>query len=406
MKKYTFQIALAILLILGLNSCQESSSSTSQDIKRVSIENASSLMITSDGANNNKLLKTTASNDVEEVQYFNENEEPLESSPVPSNIFEVNDDYVILCFDYDNIAHLVRKFDGATFDLTPLGVPHYIINNGQWEGPRNRKRVQTDAAGNIYYIKGSEDPLVKVDITNLYALTGSVLTLPDDQVHDFIVNPDGNVAYKSWGTNSGDRIKKANGGIYTLPDNNFWLNLMGNINYSTYLTGPSNYVVDLSINSSSGVVSADTTITSEQIFMSSGGTYEFTFSDKIVAIYNQIIELDNITNTPTTINYTLTGNLEHADASSDHIFLLTKNGGNRILSKLNKDTYFSQDLLSTNADGYDIYDFSVNENNVITFYAIRLVDGLKVLGEINAAGTVTILSSSISNPVIQLQRIN
>ena len=119
MKKYTFQIALAILLILGLNSCQESSSSTSQDIKRVSIENASSLMITSDGANNNKLLKTTASNDVEEVQYFNENEEPLESSPVPSNIFEVNDDYVILCFDYDNIAHLVHKFDGATFDLTP-----------------------------------------------------------------------------------------------------------------------------------------------------------------------------------------------------------------------------------------------------------------------------------------------
>lgn len=406
MTKYTVHIIMAMILIFGLNSCQEDEVNTPQEIIHITIENSSSLMITSDGASNNKLLKTTATNEVEEVQYLNANEEPVEISPVPSNIFEVNDDFIILCFDNDNIAHLVRKSDGATFDLTPLGAPYYIINDGQWGGPRNRRRVQTDAAGNIYYIKGYSAPLVKVNITNPNELTGAVLTLSDDEVRDFIVNPEGNVAYKSWGANSGDRIKKANGGIYTLPDNNFWLNLNGNINYSTNLVSSTNYVIDLSINSSSGIVTADTTTTSQHIFMSSGGTYEFTFSDKVVAIYTEIIELDNATHTPTTINYTLAGNLEFADASNDHIFLLTKNGGNRVLSKLNKDTYSSQDLLSTNADGYDIYDFSVNENNVITFYAIRLADGLKVVGEINAAGTVTLLSTSINNPVVQLQRIN
>ena len=54
---------------------------------------------------------------------------------------------------------------------------------------------------------------------------------------------------------------------------------------------------------------------------------------------------------------------------------------------------------------YDIYNFNVTSDDNITFSALRMNDGKKVLGKILADGTLSITDESINKEITILERI-
>jgi hypothetical protein len=54
---------------------------------------------------------------------------------------------------------------------------------------------------------------------------------------------------------------------------------------------------------------------------------------------------------------------------------------------------------------YDFYKFSVSPADVIHFNALRMSDGVKVIGQIDAAGVLTIVDEEMNNEVTVLERI-
>ncbi|MFT5550244.1 MAG: hypothetical protein ACI9CO_002177 [Candidatus Azotimanducaceae bacterium] len=401
------------------NNTNNNNAGSNQVLTSISISDAISLVITENNGVTN-LLKTTNANAVEEVLYLDQSGDPMVDDPDIAHVYDLNSQYLIMTFNYvEDVGYLVRKTDGVVFDMAAAGgIPFFVFSGGQWGGPVNRPRIQSDANGYIYYISGYDAPIIKADISNPSAITGAVYTYADDQVRNFVVTPNGDVAYQSWGTLTGARIKKVAGGYHSIPNDNFWVDLSGNINHAPDLywdTQTQSNVFDvhnLAVNPTSGVVTETVTDVGIQVRTNYGPAYEFVFSDKVISantnsITNGFIEVDNVSGQVSLVtSYTIAGSLEYGDASNDYIYILTQNGGDKVLTKINKDSYAAQVLVAMNTDGYDIYEYSVDDANVLTFYALRTSDGARVLGEINAAGTISILSATIANAVNQVQRIN
>ena len=58
-------------------------------------------------------------------------------------------------------------------------------------------------------------------------------------------------------------------------------------------------------------------------------------------------------------------------------------------------------------DGYDIYQFTVDNSNAITFFAIQTSTGNKVIGKIDANGTISTTSGiNISGEIQQLEHLD
>ena len=97
-----------------------------------------------------KLYKIVDSSSIEEVTYEDEIGNPMIMTREPIAIYNVNDNYLIICFGPDDLnieeGYLVRKSDGAVFSLANAGYPlvqdNYFIND---------KTVYNDSSGNIYY---------------------------------------------------------------------------------------------------------------------------------------------------------------------------------------------------------------------------------------------------------------
>ena len=54
---------------------------------------------------------------------------------------------------------------------------------------------------------------------------------------------------------------------------------------------------------------------------------------------------------------------------------------------------------------YDIFKMVVSPDGVVTFNALRMSDGIKVLGEVEADGNVNILDESLNVQVVTLERV-
>ena len=79
------------------------------------------------------------------------------------------------------------------------------------------------------------------------------------------------------------------------------------------------------------------------------------------------------------------------------------NNDNPVLRRFNPldDTYI--DILA--AGEYDVYEFTVSSSNEITFYALRISDGIKVVGEVSPEGIVTIIDSESNAEIILIEAI-
>jgi len=202
-------VLLTVLVIVGgvtsLPSCAPSLAPQFTSLGKMHIIDATHLFIAP--GSGNKLFKITEAGYIREVTYEDENGINIPMVTEPVAIYDVNSEYVIVCFGETeaNISggYLVRKTDGAVFSLENAGFP---LPNGSIFMNGDSEAVFTDSSGNIYYCVGTDVgcEIIKLNTENMNSITKIVYSPSGDTVRYFVVDKDGNAAY--YGNPKGDSI--------------------------------------------------------------------------------------------------------------------------------------------------------------------------------------------------------
>lgn len=401
-------IALIIYSLLLFWGCSVDGTNTSGTnvLSRLGIEDATNLFIAPGSSQalslraastTNKLFKITETGYIQEVTCFDENENEITITNLPTAIYDVNTDFIIVSFS--NSSYLVRKSDGAVFSLENLGQPYTGIN-----GFLNDKIIKTDSLGNIYYLVNNR--LIKINTTNPNNLSKIDYSPDTDIIDNFVVTSDGNAAY-SYTTdinqNLSGRIRKSNGGLYNLGTNRIlWIGLDSKIKNTDFGSNDVNTVTfdtDLNVNLS--------TVTGllEPIYQYS--SYLLRFPTKTLIIGpDSINEVEN-GSTPRIVNIPQLKTRAIAGNSNSYYYVSgTDNSDNPILLKINPSNDSVITLLPDNSIYYDISKMTVSSNDLVIFSALRMSDGVKIIGEIDSTGTVTIIDETLNTELVVLERIN
>jgi dipeptidyl aminopeptidase/acylaminoacyl peptidase len=418
MKKF-----IGILLLVGVLfvACDNGSTGTTKSkLEIIDIANATSLFI-APGSNSrsingravgdaNKLFKITDDGYVQEVSYFDEdgNESTIINDiNEPVAIYDVNNDYIIICFGFDTInitdGYLVRKTDGAVFSLNNVGFPSSFPSNNY----ANSKIVQSDSLGNIFYVVQNENnniDLIKIDASNPNNLTKIVWIEDRAYISQICVSPAGHIIYYAqFAGNAGEekRIKKANGGLINLPQTTYawWIGLDNNIKYFNNKSEIWNVSIDTNFQETMS------SIFCPYIIGFDNQSYLLRFDDIIILTRGTgIYEIENPSNTPREILISEITTIKKAAYSNDYYYLSGNDASNQpVLLKVNPKTDVVKTLLPPNQ--YDIYKMTVDNNNVISFNAERMSDGVKVVGQVSSNGIVSILDEKMNTEIVILERI-
>jgi hypothetical protein len=357
------------------------------------------------GNDQDKLFKVTEDGYVLEVSYLDENGNYITNFNIPQAVYNVDGNYVIVSFGYFQTGYLVRKSDGAVFSLDKVGVP---FSDSQSSNHKNAKIVQQDSSGNIYYGKDFRT-IIKIDVSDPDNITKTdFIQTPDTRtshIYAYDITPAGHAIYKS----IKNVIRKSNGGLINLPDSIFWwIGLDGNIRY---YEGRGYYN-----DTTSSIWSKITTVTIDSGFQETlsetdvpieavGGSV-FKFNDRLLSIgESSITEIENPSNTPREVTMPPgISQINIAGNSDSHYYLSGSNSANQpVLLKIDPVTDAATTLIPPNQ--YDIYSMSVGTDDSVTFNALRMSDGVKIIGAISPAGTVSILDAALNAEITVLERI-
>jgi len=432
-------ILLAALLIViagGLTLQFSCAPSPSVKLAKMDIIGATHLFIAP--GSGNKLFKITEAGYVQEVIYKDENGKKVTTVEEPVAIYDVNSEYVIVCFGEDNTniteGYLVRKTDGSVFSLGNAGFPipqsvreFYGCRNWYFE---NAEAVFTDSSGNIYYLAqgvgGTE--IIKLDTQSMDSITKTRYSPSGDNVVHFVVDKDGNAAY--FGCPEGDcgrlftRIRTAQGSIYddVFRSTYFWLGGDGVIYCGSFESQPVPEVVPevmichidkCSINATTGAL----TKSDYSVFEFEGDfgireCYRLELQDRVLfaqttpALPSQIFEVYNPTNSTRSLNITAFDLLDmySAVASGNFYYLHGSNSSSdSVLVKVDPTDDSYEVLLSTNE--YYIYTMSTSTADELIFNALRMSDGVTIIGKFDASGNLTILDEELNAQMVVLERI-
>ena len=378
----------------------------------------------------NKLFKITDDGVIEEIIYTYTNtytetyedengeikekevveEEIQTETKVPNYIYSLSEQYFIIKFEED--CCLVDKTSGSIYEFTKILSPEKNL--------LRPKDIYFDSFGNIYFLNSGR--IVKIDTSNINNLSYTFITPESDTVYGFEVNSYGDcICYGNYGGSS-NRIIKRNGGLYNLPATiqGYWLGLK-DIFY--YLDADfETYQSSLGPKLKSVKVNADFTVTAEEKYINdavrwSTGSYSH-WNDYKIMTDNRVLlidkdegvinEFDNENTEPRVIN--LDGKkfdkVLDIQQSSNYYYILGKLKGSSqtILFKisLQNDSYTT--LFSD--DSYDVYMFSVSSEDEISFNALRMEDGKKVIGNVDNNGQVSIVEANTNIETVCLKKLN
>jgi hypothetical protein len=317
----------------------------------------------------------------------------------------------------------VRKTDGAVFSLGNEGGPEE-----NWGKYQNMESVFTDSSGNIYYLAGgvAELEIIKLNTENMDSITKIRYSPSGDDVDFFVVDKDGNAAYE--GSPKGypgdfNRIRTAEGSIYDglfddSPD--FWLGPDGMIYCVSFVEGElEDYCIieKVSINSTTGVP----TKSEYYAFNVSGEvqtlwwSYKLELQDRVIFVkifdppYNMFVcELYNPTNSARCLNITAYFDLleVYSVVASDNFYYLhgSNNSSDSFFVKVDP-TDDSYTVLSLSTDEYYLYTWAPSTADELIFNALRMSDGVMVVGKFDVSGNLTILDEESDVEMVVLERI-
>jgi hypothetical protein len=339
-----------VFFALGIASCNlitntedEKGDGDNGGIAYFSIDDAVALYIAEPGTVGGSSVSVSATNDrnvlfkitdngyVQEVTQTNDGGTEVTTTNEPDAVFDVNPTYVIVRFGSEE-GYLVRKTDGAAFELNSAGVP-----NTRSDVFDNTPPVQTDSIGNLYYLfydsaeAGSK--VLRIDVSDPDNLTAETYAQEQqDAISGFVVSPAGHVAYNFDGAGA-NRIQKANGGIVNLPGHiwlPFWVGLDGSIKYNyNESAGSVEYMIYTVSIEPDGTVS---TTSQAGVGLHQGiGATLFQLQSRTVAIEtlsNRAFELENPSNSAREISLSELADIKLADASDSYVYVSGLNSTN------------------------------------------------------------------------------
>ena len=432
MKKLTHLYIVAFLaLTLGLMlSCAKKDQSTdtsssqsvtvSSSLQKVEITDAESLFIvpgSTSSSTSNTLFKITETGAVQEVEYKDADNNSYTMTQQPVSIDNVDTNYVVFTFGLNKSnpyqCYLTNKSTGAVYLLGSAAsqleskCPLPQLNSKE-------KTILSDNKSNFYYryygpsTGNSFYYLRQVNYTDPTNIAATQYVIDSESVDNFIVDSNGNVAYTAYTTagfadTAVYRIRKGNGGYYNLSHTAYWVGLDGNI----YLAASdSEEVKKVSIDSDYNVsISSYDNITTSSVRIRNQH-YKLKLSNKLIFVLpgnDSTIAIDNGSEI-NTLDLPLS-TISIARSSSNYVYIsgTDNSSSNSVLVKFNPSDNSSSQMYTKGT--YDIYNFNVTSDDNITFSALRMNDGKKVLGKILANGTLSITDENINKEVTILERI-
>jgi len=420
-------LLLSILLPLLFVSCDLAGSDKDKDdsspdgvLTKFDISNAKSLMIRPRGASSsmrsstttNEFVKINADGTVVEVTTVDQNGDPMTTTFNPTALYPINETYIAIVgtdiSDYQTRMYLIRLSDGAVYEV-PSGYYVYRLMNDF----KNSPAIQYDDFGNLYWPDGMSS-IIKVDCSNPANLTAQKIIDGTAQgitsIYGFVVNGSGHLLY--WYYNSsiaanGVRVRKSNGGYSNIAAewlSGYWVGNNGNIKYAS-----STYFYEIAIDASYNV--STTQVEAVGVLLSSPyNSYRLRLSDEtyIISISGgsgDIFRVESDTAAIGTVSKDPLSTIGLAAASSSYLYLSGNNAsGEPLLMRMDPVTETPTVLLA--AGLYDVLSLVVSADDEVTFNALRMADGKKVMGTIDAAGTVTIVDESADAEVVSLIQVN
>ena len=431
-KIFFFVLCVGIVFISCSNVAEDKNDvrSNASVLKFLNIQNAKNLYIgtsnsgtrsAGDSATSQKLFKITEDGYVEEVKYLDENKKEITISQQPTVIQTVNEEYIFVGFGWwDSIStsYLVRKTDGAVFDMTKAGNPV-----GGANGYVNAPMFIPDNKNNLYFL--TWDPqnighgwvVVKINLNGTSVLSSSIVSAPTDYVNLFDVDSDGNVIYDGMHKELShyfSRIRKVNGSFENIESNlsvmTSWMGFDGNFYFwslddgneeywhgikkmtidETYKT---NYEICSYVNDWFSRSGCSKIILKDKIFFIGGAS--------ILEVFNEGKEMKKIE----LANLNIQSTLAVTSTENYYYILGVDTSSLKFLIRVNPNDHSYINLLSQNE--YDVYAFTASETDGITFNALRMSDGKKIIGKVGIdGGDVTIIDEESDVEITYLERIN
>lgn len=431
---------LIYTLLLGLfllfTGC-ESSLNKKSSIAKMNIGDATTLFIASSAngmakispkGNNDvatatkRLFKITEDGVVEEVAYTDEDGNEITETYIPENMcFIENSPYFFAEFLGDGLKqYLVNKYTGAVYDASGI-IDFFSLLEEESSFFANTPPVVTDGYGNIYYSSydnNSGNPRVhKIDISNINQIVHEAITPITDDVFDFVVSANGELFYEYYSDDLKHRLRSAGGKLipFSLSDDFGCDNIAfrgldgklhifdeeclqtvsfsdyGNITLDTIITNVQNTIHEL-----------------KSYFNVFPKPYLVTLENRILAIgkSSAALVLDSDNKDDITENvFDINDNMQIRDLhyTDSYIYCCGEIEGNFSLVRIDPYTY-SKDVIMQNND-YEIYSFTVLDDETIMFNGLRLSDGKNIIASIEKNGKFKILDETLNSQESVLERI-
>ncbi|MDI6402092.1 hypothetical protein QLX67_08805 [Balneolaceae bacterium ANBcel3] len=423
MKKYSFTHVFVALLLVGACSVTDKKN---KELHKLDLTNAGTLFIASNDMQKHNsdadrmsvsgqserttLFKITDEGYIEEVSYLDEDGNEVSYTLYPTGVFNVNEEYLIIIFGYGTTGYLVRKSDGAAFTLMDVGFP--MKGSG---GHLNWPRVHTDDRNNAYYRSADylgDDAwnhfVLRINLNNPAQLTAQAISPAQEDVGFFLVNRNGDVLYD--GISTSPRVIFAEGGLVNTPVNtsDFWLGSDREFYGLTYIQHGVNQIRRLEVRNRE-LIPEDYGQALDIWFMTDA-VFVLNLLEKVYIVntagpVGEVFEVNNPQNIPKRVQGLNMATIQHAVASDRYYYLSGTDEANRpTLLKVDAQTNTPVPLLPPGQ--YDIYNMAVSNEDLLSFSALRMQDGKRVVGQVNAGGSLEILDEDMDADVIVLERIN
>jgi len=413
------KVCFILLMVFVFGSCndpkeeieEKGGKKNNSKISKIDIKNAAALFIApanstlkSAPANSlnssigqDRLFKITDDGIVEEVSYLDESGNQINEVLIPETIYTIyNSDYFAV--KMNDKFYLVRKSDGAIFVLNTVLGP---VNNTarRTGGFLNSDYIVQNPDKSMYLKNILDQRIYKLDVSNPNSITSTPLTPDTDWASFWAVSAQGDIFY--YNRDNLWRVRKSNGGYYNIYNNDgfSWTGFDGKIKF---FKGSNLCTVNIDEN-------GDVSIEEKTLnFLSAYavGPYILRFNNRIIVGDGVCFcEVENESNTPRTINWSYNiQNFYKVVNTENYYYIFGRNSlQGTFIIKIDPTNDALTELLT--GENYDIYAMTVNNNDEVIFNALRMSDGVKVLGKISSTGNIQIIDEQMNYETTVLERI-
>ena len=375
---------------------------------------------------NSRLFKITENGIVEEVSYLNKRRKQINETFIPEMIYTVgNSDYFVASISnqyYKTDTYLVRKSDGVVFDMD---IYIEASEHNRAGGFLNSDYFIQDENKSIFFKNMKQ--LFKIDISDLNNITSTPLIANSAWLFwGFTTSEKGDIFYNAGGVY---KLRRSAGELTNVPyinlSTNSWTGLDGKIkyivdrrNYHEYDITKNDFTLYYPLNVYSVDVDANNVASFivEKTIITTGGWYHGTafllrFNNRIILIprdfhdVSNFLEVDNFTNTlrEIVLSYGIS-RVNRVVNSENYYYLSGLNSSQQpFLIKIDPSTDTVTELLPAGA--YQVYEMAVRSNNQLTINALRISDGVKILGKISPDGVLAVIDEQMNVEVAVLKSI-